>query len=108
VEIKNISVPAAGSEVGRKFHLGEVYKDQRVDMEMTVTHCEKNRALSIYITSLGDPNNGFTDTGDYTLTEENGKTLLRFEVRTKYFGFLPRLFEPFITPEAVRKLKEDL
>jgi uncharacterized protein YndB with AHSA1/START domain len=108
VEIKNISIPPDGSQVGRKFHIGELYKDQRVDMELTVTRYEKDRALSIYITSLGDPNNGFTETGDYTLAEENGSTRLRFEVHTKYVGFFPRLFEPLITPEAGKKLTEDL
>ena len=108
VELKQIATPADGSEVGKKFRIGEVYKEQRVDMEMTVTGYEKNRRLSLYIASLGDPNNGFTETGDYTLAEENGKTRLRFEVSTKYAGFLPRLFEPFITPQAVKKLHEDL
>lgn len=108
VEIKPISTPADGGQVGRKLRIGEVYKDQRVDMEMTVTRFEKDRALSLYIVSLGDPKNGFTETGDYTLAEQNGKTLLRFEVKTTYFGFLPRLFEPFITPAANKKLNEDL
>jgi len=108
VELKQIATPADGSEVGKKFRIGEVYKDERVDMEMTVTGYEKNRRLSLNIASLGDPNNGFTETGDYTLAEENGKTLLRFEVSTKYTGFLPRLFEPLITPQAVKKLHEDL
>lgn len=108
VEIKTISAPADGSQVGRKLQIGEVYKGERVDMEMTVTRLEQNRALSLSIASLGDPNNGFTETGDYTLAEVNGKTRLRFEVHTKYLGFLPRLFEPFITPEATKKLTEDL
>jgi uncharacterized protein YndB with AHSA1/START domain len=108
VEIKNISTPADGSQVGRKFRIGEAYKDERVDMEMTVTRYEKDRALSIFVASVGDPSNGFTETGDYTLADENGKTRLRFEVQTKYFAFLPRLFEPFITPEANKKLGEDL
>jgi hypothetical protein len=40
--------------------------------------------------------------------DRNGKTRLRFEVKTKYLGFLPRLFEPFITPAANKKLNEDL
>ncbi len=107
VEIKEISAPPAGGEVGKKFRVGEIYKEQRVDMEMTVTRYEKNRELSLYITSLGDQNSGFTETGDYTLAEDNGRTRLRFEVSTKYFGFLPRLFEPFITPAATKKLNED-
>jgi uncharacterized protein YndB with AHSA1/START domain len=106
-EIKSTATPADGSQVGRKYQVGEVYNGQRVDMEMTVTRFEKDRALSLYIVSLGDPSNGFTETGEYTLAEENGKTRLRFEVKTKYLGFVPRLFEPFITPAATKKLNED-
>ncbi len=108
VEIKTISIPADGSQVGRRLQIGEVYKGERADMEMTVTRLEQNQALSLSIASLGDPSSRFTETGDYTLTEKNGKTLLRFEVRTKYVGFAPRLFEPFITPAATKKLAEDL
>ena len=107
MEIKSVATPVDGSQVGRKYQVGEVYNGQRVDMEMTVTRFEKDRALSLYIVSLGDPNDGFTETGDYTLAEENGKTRLRFEVKTKYLGLVPRLFEPFITPEATKKLNED-
>jgi hypothetical protein len=60
------------------------------------------------VTSLGVPGNGFTETGDYTLVEENGKTRLRFAVKAKYFGLLPRLLEPFITLAANKNLAEDL
>jgi uncharacterized protein YndB with AHSA1/START domain len=107
VEIKSTATPADGSQFGRKYQVGEVYEGERVDMEMTVTRFEKDRALSLYIVSLGDPSDGFTETGDYTLAEENGKTRLRFEVQTKYLGFVPRLLEPFITHAATKKLNED-
>jgi uncharacterized protein YndB with AHSA1/START domain len=106
-EVRPLSAPADGSEVGKKFHMVEVYKNERVEMEMVVTKFEKDRALSILVSSAGDPNNGFSETGDYTLTEQDGKTRLRFDVQAKYFGFLPRLFEPLITPEANAKLQED-
>ena len=107
VEIKSMATPADGSQVGRKYQVGEVYNGQRVDMEMTVTRYEKDRRLSLYVTSVGHPGIDFTEAGDYTLAEENGKTRLRFEVKTKYLGFMPRLFEPFITPAATKKLNED-
>jgi uncharacterized protein YndB with AHSA1/START domain len=106
-EIRQISAAADGSEIGTKFRLAEYYNGQRVDMEMDITKFEKDRALSIFVSSIGDPNNGFTETGDYTLTEQNGKTQLRFEVQTKYSGFVLRLFEPMITPKAKEKLDED-
>jgi uncharacterized protein YndB with AHSA1/START domain len=106
-ELRQVSAPAGGGEVGKKFQIVETYKDQRVEMEMDVTKYEKDRALSIFISSLDDPSSGFTETGDYTLTEENGKTRLRFDVQTKYIGFVPRLFEPLITPAAKEKLEDD-
>jgi uncharacterized protein YndB with AHSA1/START domain len=106
-EIKSLSVPKDGGQVGRKYQVGEVYEGRRVDMEMTVIHFEQDRLLSLVIRSMGDPSNAFTETGDYTLADKDGKTLLRFEVKTQYTGFIPRLFEPFITPAATKKLNED-
>ena len=106
-EIRQVSGPPDGNEVGKKFRIGEVYNGQRVDMEMDITKFEKDRALSILVFSVGDPNNGFTETGDYTLSEQNGKTRLRFEVQTTYTGFVLRLLEPMITPKAKEKLDED-
>jgi uncharacterized protein YndB with AHSA1/START domain len=105
-EIWPVAAPAGG-EVGKKFHLVEYYNAQRVEMDMEVTKFEKDRALSIFVSSTGDPNNGFTETGDYTLSEQNGKTRLRFEVQTKYSGFVLRMLEPMITPKAQEKLQED-
>jgi len=106
-EIRQVSASADSSEVGRKFRLVEYYNGERVEMEMDVTKFEKDRALSILVSSVGDPNDGFTETGDYTLSEQDGKTRLRFEVRTKYTGFVLRLMEPLITPKAKEKLEED-
>jgi uncharacterized protein YndB with AHSA1/START domain len=106
-EIRQLSAPAGGGEVGKKFRLVEYYNNQRVEMEMDVTKYEKDRALSILVSSIGDPNNGFTETGDYTLAQENGKTRLRFDVQTKYSGFVLRLLEPLITPKAKEKLEDD-
>jgi len=106
-EIRQVSAPAGGSEVGKKFKLVEYYNGQRADMEMEITKYEKDRAISILVVSVGDPNNGFSETGDYTLTEENGKTRLRFVVQTQYTGFVLRLLEPLITPKAKEKLEED-
>jgi len=59
------------------------------------------------VSSIGDPNNGFTETGDYTSAGEGGKTKLHFDVMTGYFGFLPRLFEPLITPKARKKVEQN-
>jgi uncharacterized protein YndB with AHSA1/START domain len=79
-EIREVSAPAGGGEVGKKLRLIESYNGQRVEMDMEVTKFEKDRALSVLVSSVGDPKNGFTETGDYTLAEQGGKTRVRFEV----------------------------
>ena len=76
-----------------------------VDMEMTVTRFEKDRALSILVTSLGDPGNGFTETGDYTLAEENGKTRLRFAVRLNISAFCRGCSSPSLLSQPTRNLQ---
>ena|SRR5258708_794480 len=58
----------------------EVCKGERVEMEMVVNKFEKDRALSNLVSSVGYPNNGFSGTGDYSLTVEDGKTRLSVEV----------------------------
>jgi uncharacterized protein YndB with AHSA1/START domain len=107
-EIHQIVGPPDGGEIGRKFRMTEIYKDQRAEMETVTTKFQQDRAISIYVSSAGDPSNGFTETADYTLTDLGGKTRLRLEGKAKYFGLVPRLFEPLITPEATKKLTEDL
>jgi uncharacterized protein YndB with AHSA1/START domain len=108
LEIRDTFSPSDGAEVGRKFHLVEEYKGSRAEMDMTVLRYEKDHDLEILVSSTGDPKNGFTETANYTLSEENGKTRLRFTVDTTYFGFMLRLLEPIITPQADKKLREDL
>jgi uncharacterized protein YndB with AHSA1/START domain len=108
IEIREISTPPNGCEIGKKFRMTEVYKGESVTMEGVTTRFERDRAVSIYVSSVGDPSNGFTETADYTLTDLGGKTRLRLEGQAKYLGFAPRLFEPIITPAATKKLNEDL
>ena len=86
----------------------EVYKGESVTMEVVTTRFERDRAISIYVSSVGDPSNGFTETADYTLSDLGRKTRLRLDGKAKYSGLVPRLFEPIITPAATKKLNEDL
>ncbi|HVS88285.1 MAG TPA: SRPBCC family protein [Candidatus Acidoferrum sp.] len=108
IEPRPESSPAEGSEVGRKFRIVETYKGERVDMEMEVMKFERDRDLLIRVASVGDLNNGFVETAEYRLTEADGKTRIRMEAQTDYYGYIPRLFEPLITRDARKKLKQDL
>lgn len=107
-EVRPVSSPADGGQVGRKFRTVETYKDQRAEMEMTVTKFEKDRALSILVSSVGDPSNGFTETGDYTLTEENGRTRLKFAVQTKNFWVSPAVVRAAYHSPSQRKIRRRL
>jgi uncharacterized protein YndB with AHSA1/START domain len=106
-DIKTVSSPPNGGQVGRKLRIAEDYRDQRVEMDMEVLQFEQDRSLGLLISSVGDPRDGFTENAEYTLTEQNGKTRLRFDVRTRYPGFILRLFEPIITTEAKAKVEDD-
>lgn len=94
--------------VGTKLRLADVYEGQRTEMELTLTSYEPNQRMSFTIRSLGDPSNGFTENGDYVLVEGDGHTRLTLSVQSQYYGFLPRLCEPLITPAAQKKLEGDL
>lgn len=107
-DIREVAAPPNGGELGRKFRMTESYKGESVQMEAVVTGFEQDHAISINVSSVDDPSNGFIETADYTLTDLGGKTRLRLDGKAKYFGFLPRLFEPMITPKATEKLGEDL
>lgn len=107
-ELRPESAPADGSEVGRRFRIVEVYKGERVEMEMEVVRFERDKDLTIHVASTGDRNSGFLETAEYALTEANGKTRVRIEGRTEYYGYVPRLFEPLITRDARKKLRGDL
>jgi carbon monoxide dehydrogenase subunit G len=107
VEIKKLSSGENGGEVGSKFRMSEVYGGEQVEMVMRVTGFELNRSIEMEVWSVGDPKNGFTEKAKYTLTEQGGKTRLALEAQAKYFGFLPRLFEPVMTPAATKKLHDD-
>jgi uncharacterized protein YndB with AHSA1/START domain len=108
LELRPESSPADGSEVGRKFHIIEAYKGERVEMKMEVMKFERDRDVVVRVVSAGDPNNGFVETAEYRLTEAGGKTRFRIEAQTNYYGYMPRLFEPLVTRGAKKKLKQDL
>jgi len=107
-EIRQVAAPPEGGEIGRKFRMTESYQGQGVRMESVVTKFEQDRAISISVSSVDDPSNGFTETADYTLSDLEGRTRLRLEGKATYIGFVPRLLEPMITPKATEKLAEDL
>ena len=107
-ELRQESPSPDGSEVGRKFHIVEIYKGERTGMEMEVMKFARDKELVIRVASAGDLNNGFVETAEYRLTEADGKTRFRIEARTDYYGYASRLFEPLITRGARKKLKGDL
>ncbi len=107
-EIERVAPGENGREIGARYRITVVLGQERTPMGMKITRLEPDRDLEILVWSEGDPKNGFNETAEYTLREHEGKTNLRFEVQTSYYGFTPRLFEPVITWSAKHKLEEDL
>jgi uncharacterized protein YndB with AHSA1/START domain len=96
------------SGVGARMYMVERYKDQDTPMEMEVTGFEPNRAIRFNLHSVGDPSNGFEESGGYLLEPTSTGTKLTLSATSIYHGFVVRLLEPLITPEAQKKVTEDL
>ncbi len=94
--------------VGARLYLEERYEKELAKMEMTITSFDPPRRMAFTIEGLGDSSSGFTETGEYALVEQDGDTRLTLSAFSVYHGFLPRLFEPLITPAAQKKLEGDL
>jgi uncharacterized protein YndB with AHSA1/START domain len=93
---------------GARTYMEERYEGDLAKMEMTIIVYDPPRHVSFSIEGVGDPSMGFSEGGDYVLVEQNGHTTLTLTASSIYHGFKPRLFEPFITPMAQKKLEEDL
>jgi len=106
VEIQPLTRGEAG--VGTRFRLALIYEGQRTEMELTLTSYQPNKRMGFTLKSLGDPSAGFTEQGEYVLVEHDGRTRLTLAGQSQYYGFMPRLFEPLITPAAQKKLEGDL
>lgn len=109
-EMAEISPGTNGGKIGERFHLTEFDREEdvKLEMEMTVTDFVPNERLGMEIESVGDPDNGFVETAEYWLKGDDGHTQLTCEIRTKYHGRLPEVFEPFITAAARKKVQRDL
>jgi len=78
---------------------------QRVRLRRTVTLWEPTHQLGVHIESPGQ----YSGDAFYELTElDNGRTRLDEDVRVRYTDRFSRLLEPMMTPDAMRKMVEDL
>ncbi|MGB8593600.1 MAG: SRPBCC family protein [Candidatus Acidiferrales bacterium] len=109
-EMAEISPGTNGGKIGERFHLTEFDREEdvKLEMEMTVTDFVPNERLGMEIESVGDPDNGFVETAEYSLKSDDGHTQLTCEIHTKYHGRLPEVLEPFITAAARKKVERDL
>jgi len=105
-EMRHITPGVSGP--GEKLRLRETYGNETVEMEMTMGRIEAPRLMEFTLEALGDPSNGFTEKAQYVLEEKDGKTKVTLSAQTEYHGLFIRLMEPLITPQADKKLAEDL
>lgn len=94
--------------VGERLHVSMGLEGQRTEAEMRMTEYEKFRKMAFDMESVGDPNNGFRSKVLYTIEENGERTRVTLKEDSAYYGFLPRLFEPVITPSAQKLLVENL
>ena len=104
-EIHSITPGVQG--VGERLHVSMVFDGHRTDVEMRITEYEKFRKLGYEMLSVGDPKNGFRSKLLYTIEVNDGRTRVTLKDDSTYYGFLPRLFEPLITPSAQKPLEEN-
>jgi uncharacterized protein YndB with AHSA1/START domain len=91
-----------------RFEMTEEMNGRRTDMVMEITAFDPPKHIAFEISSLEGASPGFTETGEYVLTEANGTTQLTLSGSSKYFPFWVQLMEPIITPSAQKKLEGDL
>ncbi len=78
---------------------------QQVTMEATTTEIERPRRLAVEISAPM----GFDGTVTYSLVETPpGTTRLTYDRRFRYHHWLVALMEPLVTPQAKKKLVDDL
>jgi len=105
-EIRHLNPETGG--VGARFILAESMGNERTEMEMEVTAFEPHRHIAFRVNSLPGVSPGFTETAEYVLEEQGGRTRLTLSGESKYFPFWIQLMEPIITPAAQKKLQGDL
>jgi uncharacterized protein YndB with AHSA1/START domain len=101
-EIEHLNEVREGA--GGRTKLVQVQGDERVEMEMEITAVEPLRRIAFTLKSTGHPSAGFVETGEYRLTEENGRTRISLATHSSYFPAAIQLMEPLITPQAQKNL----
>ena len=89
---------------GARTKLVVVQGTERTEMEMLVTAVEPMRRIAFTLKSAGNPSVGFVETGEYTLTEEGGRTRLSIATHSTYWPAFVQLMEPLGTPMAQKSL----
>ena len=109
-EITPESSATEDGEIGKRFHITELDKEEnfRTEMEMTVTEYAPDEKLGFQIRSLEGQGEGFVENAEYRLSPAPGGTELTIEIQTDFYGRLPRAFEPVITRAARKKVQRDL
>jgi len=109
-EVTAMTQAPSGGEIGKRFHMIAIDRDEntRTEMEMTVTELVANQRLGVEIRSVGDPSGGFVESEEYRLSGSGGETHLTMEVQTTYHGRVTEALEPFITSAARKKMQRDL
>ncbi len=102
VRASNAGPPAAGHKA--TMVMDDPNLNKRVFIESELTAVDPPRALAV---KMALPE-AFTGTASYALTPKDGGTVLEYEARFVYTTTLYAVLEPLVTPQAKKKLQDDL
>jgi uncharacterized membrane protein len=85
----------------------QIVAGRRVEMTLRVARVVPNQELNVVVSS-GDAANGFSGDVNFKLISGDDYTRLVFTSHTRYVSLSDRIFEPFLTFAAQRKIQDDL
>lgn len=89
------------------FRMTQIVAGRRVEMTLRVARVVPNQELN-FVVSSGDAANGFSGDVNFKLISGDDYTRLVFTSHTRYVSLSDRIFEPFLTFAAQRKIQDDL
>ncbi|HRC87016.1 MAG TPA: hypothetical protein PK413_15515, partial [Thermoanaerobaculia bacterium] len=103
-EIRPLNPEVQGVGARELFVMSDPNMKGKMEMEVETTVFEPPHHVTV---KVGVPK-GFTGSVDYLLTDLRGRTRIDYDGQFRYDHWFARLMEPLVTPQARKKVAEDL
>ncbi|MFN7962707.1 MAG: SRPBCC family protein [Thermoanaerobaculia bacterium] len=103
-EIRPLNPEVQGVGARELFVMSDPNMKGKMEMEVETTVFEPPHHVTV---KVGVPK-GFTGSVDYLLTDLGGRTRIDYDGQFRYDHWFARLMEPLVTPQARKKVAEDL